>query len=90
MCVLEAMACSCPVITIKGAGAAEIVQHGIQGFIAERRDPEEYASYISKILENDALSKRMSLEAWKTALSYSWENHARKIANLCENLLHLH
>lgn len=81
MCILEAMACGCPVITIKGAGGAEIIQHGVQGFIAERRDPEEYVEYINSLLGTNA-SKNMSLEAWKTANTYSWENHVKKLMEI--------
>jgi phosphatidylinositol alpha-1,6-mannosyltransferase len=79
MCVLEAMACGCPVITIDGTGAAEIIKNGTQGFIVKNRDPKKYAQCIKLLLENNDLSRRISLEAWKTAQSYDWENHTKNL-----------
>ena len=47
--LIEAMACDLPVIASKNRGHAEIIQHGINGFLVEQNDAEEMAKYVLEI-----------------------------------------
>jgi glycosyltransferase involved in cell wall biosynthesis len=87
MSVLECMANACPVILQKELGASEIVEHSVQGFIVDGLDAEKFASYVSSLLSNPDLARKMGLEAWKLSKKYTWEAHTRKLVEAFEGSL---
>ena len=52
--LLEAMACSVPVITTPAGGIPELVRPGVDGIVTEGFDTEELASGIIDMLEDDS------------------------------------
>jgi glycosyltransferase involved in cell wall biosynthesis len=48
--VVEAFACGTPVVATRRGGPAEIVTHGIDGFLADPADAEAFAGYIAEAL----------------------------------------
>ncbi|MEM3480027.1 MAG: glycosyltransferase, partial [Candidatus Bathyarchaeia archaeon] len=84
MDILEGMANACPVVLNKKLGASEIVEHGTHGFIVSGFSAEEFACYISLLLENRSLVRKMGIEAWKLSKIYTWEEHAKKLASVLE------
>jgi glycosyltransferase involved in cell wall biosynthesis len=87
MSVLESMANACPVIVQKELGASEIVKHGINGFVVNGLDPDGFASYISTLLENRVLAKKMGLEAWQSSKIYTWARHAEELEKILKNFI---
>lgn len=70
---LEAMACGLPVITSVGNGGAEIVTHGVDGFVLQDpRDPEELAHILALLYEDPALRLQVGERAARTARKYTW------------------
>ena len=57
--LLEAMACSLPVVTTPAGGIPELVRPGKDGAVTKGFGQEEYAQTIIELLEND--TKRKSL-----------------------------
>ncbi len=55
--VLEAMALGLPVITRPVGGLKDFFEHGKMGFMTESKDPEVYAGFIKKLIENPELRK---------------------------------
>jgi len=56
--LLEAMACSKPLVATNVGGNAESVVHGETGFIVPTRNPEEMAKALKKFLENPGLREK--------------------------------
>jgi glycosyltransferase involved in cell wall biosynthesis len=65
---LEAMACGLPVIGCAGAGAAEVIQHGVTGFLVAPRDVGAVASALRAILGDDARREAMGRAARQYAV----------------------
>jgi len=49
--MVEQIACGKPLVSTNVSGASEIIKDGVNGFIVENRDPQEFALYMCKALE---------------------------------------
>lgn len=67
--VIEALACGTPVITYRRGGPAEIISHGVDGFIVESID--EAVSYIAQLPSLDPLVCRMTVETRYDTSAYA-------------------
>ncbi|PCK00002.1 MAG: hypothetical protein COA42_23960 [Alteromonadaceae bacterium] len=77
--VLEAMACHVPVIVSNTTGAAEVVEHGVNGFVLEALlDHEAFAGHINTMVNNPELRKSMGQSAFKTAEKNTWKHVVNK------------
>lgn len=63
--VMEAMACGIPVVAFNVGGIPDMVDDGINGFLAKLKSSEELAKGIELILSDEELRKRFSLAARK-------------------------
>jgi len=73
--VLEAMACRCPVIGTYSGGPEEIIDHGVNGFLAPVGDVEAIANYIIQVVTlAEADWAKLSTAAYTRAQSYTWED----------------
>ncbi|MEM3833358.1 MAG: glycosyltransferase family 4 protein [Thermoprotei archaeon] len=79
---LEAAAHGCPIIFPKGSGVTELFIHGEHGYFPKEGVTEEYAEYISRLLDDERLAWKMGYEAWNVAKNYTWENHARQLEDV--------
>lgn len=72
---LEAMACRCPVVSTRVGGPIDIVEQGVNGFLAPVGDVDALADHLFTVLSlpEDGW-KRMSDAALATATGYSWED----------------
>jgi glycosyltransferase involved in cell wall biosynthesis len=61
LAVLEAMACGLPVVCTDVGGAAEIIEHGVSGFLTPPGDADELSSRLDELLTNADLARRMGL-----------------------------
>lgn len=60
MSVIEALACGTPVIAMNHGAMPEIIEHGVNGFLANNE--EEFAAYMDRIDEIDPEACRASVE----------------------------
>lgn len=60
MAVIEALACGTPVIAMNRGAMPEIIEHGVNGFLAN--DEEEFAEYMARVDEIDPADCRASVE----------------------------
>ncbi len=51
--IMEAMACGLPILSTYHAGIPELVQDGINGFLANEKDIDQYYENMEKILHTD-------------------------------------
>lgn len=70
---LEAMASGLPSVVADATGSKSLVESGVNGYLAPPKNTVEFAALISKLIEDDNLTKRMSLAARQKALGYSWD-----------------
>jgi len=61
--ILEAMAAGLPIITTDQGAITESVIDGVNGFIVEKRNPEQIAEKIKLLIENPQLRQRMGRES---------------------------
>jgi glycosyltransferase involved in cell wall biosynthesis len=73
--LLEAMACRCPVVSTKVGGATDLIQEGVNGFLADVGDSKTLADRTVEVLQLDPDSwARMSDAAFATASRYTWDD----------------
>jgi glycosyltransferase involved in cell wall biosynthesis len=71
--VLEAMSYGRPVIVSDGAGAQDVVTHGVDGFVVPKRNPDAIADFIMTLKNDPARMEAMGKAAREKALLYSWD-----------------
>jgi glycosyltransferase involved in cell wall biosynthesis len=75
--VVEAMASAVPAIVTNAGGPKYLVEPGVSGIVA--RNPDAFVSSILELQRNPELRSRMSLNARKRALQFSWSSVFEKI-----------
>lgn len=82
MSVIEALACGTPVIAMKRGAMPEIIEHGVNGFLA--RNQEEFEKYMLRIDEIDPAVCRASVAEHfsTTAMAKNYAKQYRKVIKL--------
>jgi len=84
---LQAMASGLAPIISKEAGSSEIITEGYNGFILENPwEAKEIARKVNLLVEDEALRRRISLRAQKTASKYSWGKIAEETMKVYEEV----
>ena len=73
---VEAMAAGCVPVVINKGGQAEIVEHGVNGFLWDTLD--ELKDYTSRLMNDDELRRKMSHAARTRAQMFSRETFVTK------------
>jgi glycosyltransferase involved in cell wall biosynthesis len=83
--VMESNAVGTPVVATDADGLRDSVRHGETGYLVPDGDVDGFARRIGELLENDALSARMSAAALAWSQEFDWdragEDMARAIAD---------
>lgn len=58
--LIEALQCGLPVVTTSEGGIADMISEGRNGFITDKKNPQDLADKIRKILQDNELRGRMS------------------------------
>lgn len=81
--ILEAMACSTPVVATKKGGIPSLVKDGINGFLIKSKSSKHIAEACNKILQNDSLAQKMKENSRKfVEEKFSWHKIAKKYKNM--------
>ena len=83
---LEAAACGTPVVAAAVGGLRTLVAHGVSGYLVDGRDPDAYAAYVAKLLDDPAMAADMSVEATTRAQEYRWSITAARLRRLYADL----
>jgi glycosyltransferase involved in cell wall biosynthesis len=79
MVISEAMASGLPVITNREAGAAELIEHGVSGWLTEKPwDVDQIADGLNILANDPVLRKRMGDAARKAIEPYTWDRCAEE------------
>jgi glycosyltransferase involved in cell wall biosynthesis len=65
MVILEAMACSKPVIATNVGGVPLLIEHGKNGFLSRPKNSKELARFIRALCEDPSLGRKMGLRGRK-------------------------
>jgi D-inositol-3-phosphate glycosyltransferase len=76
---LEAAACGTPVVAASVGGLRSLVDDGRTGFLVEGRDPADFATPITQLLDDPALAAEMSTHAAMDSRRYSWSATAGRL-----------
>jgi glycosyltransferase involved in cell wall biosynthesis len=60
---VEAMAAGTPVICSTGAGASELIEHGVNGFIFEKHEPQSLVQAIDRLMSMSASARAQLAQA---------------------------
>jgi len=86
--VVEAEACGIPVVVSNVGGLPEVVKDGETGFIVPPMNAEATAEAIEKILLDDELRERLSVNARNFVLeNYNWNDNLRLITSIYNQAL---
>lgn len=70
--VLEAMASGLPVIGVNSGGVTDIIEHGVNGFLADPGNSSEIARYLDLLIDNSRLRQEISVNAHRSSKKWSW------------------
>lgn len=71
--ILEAMMAGLPIVSTEAITIPEFVQDGVNGYIAENKNPEDIADKVIKMIENEDRSKLGQKSAEIAAEKYTFE-----------------
>lgn len=84
----EAMACGLPVIMSSRTGVSTFITNGVDGLILEDPgDAEALAGMIRQLNDDRGLCDRLGARAAETARQFSWEQNARELAAIFEEVI---
>ena len=78
-----AMSCGCPIISTPMPHACEVLKNGT-GIIIDFKDAQQLANQVNYLLDNNQLTKNISLNGLHQMTPTSWENSAIAHAKLFE------
>ena len=85
--VLEAMAAGVPIIASAEGGPAEIIRHGIDGWLVPPRDPAALAEALQHLAADEDLRARLVAEGRRTAATYTAERTSAGILEVYRSVL---
>lgn len=71
--VLEAMASGVPAVVVDRGGPQDLIEPGVNGFVARANDVEQISDAVERLLTDAALRARMGAAARESAASRDWE-----------------
>lgn len=85
--LIEAMACDLPVVATKNRGHAEIVDHGVNGFLVELDDGDEMADCVLRLHDSPALRRALVTRARTDIQKYETNAAMQELADVIERNL---
>src|SRR5215475_15275365 len=70
---LEAMASGVPSVCTKATGSSSLVSHGVSGFLAAPDQEAECVGYLSRLISDAELRRRMGKTCVMHARAYDWD-----------------
>jgi D-inositol-3-phosphate glycosyltransferase len=84
---LEAAASGIPVVAAAVGGLPAVVEDGVTGFLVEGRDPLDWATPVSLLLDDSELAGAMGSRAAARSGRWSWSMTAARLRRLCADLV---
>jgi glycosyltransferase involved in cell wall biosynthesis len=88
MSLLEAMSCGCACVSTNTCMIPEIIEHGVDGFIYDPKEPEMFKNKIQELLDKEDYAKEIGQNARKKIQEmFSKQNFINSWNTLCEEIL---
>ena len=86
--VLEASACEKPVVVSNVSGFTEVVENGVTGYIVERKNIEQAAGVIIKLIENKKLRDELGIAGRKhVGQFFNWEDNVGEMIKIYKQFI---
>jgi glycosyltransferase involved in cell wall biosynthesis len=72
--LMEAMAVGLPVVCSKIRGNVDLIEHGINGFLVDPENSNDFARYIEKIISDETIQAEMSKKNLEYVKKYDKKN----------------
>lgn len=83
--VLEALASGIPAVVVDRGGPQDLVEHGVNGFVARANDVDDIADRLEPLLRDPSIRSRMARAARDSAASREWDEiNGRLISSYAE------
>lgn len=84
----EALACGCPVIATPNAGAEDLFEDGVQGFIVAPRDPAAIARRLQQLADTPDLGPTLGAAGRERIKRIGgWDNYSDRYIERCRTLI---
>jgi glycosyltransferase involved in cell wall biosynthesis len=80
--VAHAKAAGLPVLVTGNCDTADIIEHGVSGWVLPVRSPEVFASHLKSLHDDRAALAAMSQAAWQGSASRGWDAVAAETVSL--------
>ena len=77
--LFEYMAARKPIISSNIPAIRRIIQHGVNGLLAEPGDVKQLTEYVREVLEDEEFARRLGERAYERVRAYDWRERCRKI-----------
>lgn len=84
---LEAMSFQKPVIGVEGEGISELIEDGVNGFLAKPKDVESLTEKLLTLINNETLRKEIGVRGKETIQELTWKNNAKKYIEIYRSLI---
>lgn len=84
---LEALASGLPSVCADATGSRSLVEHGRSGFLASPGSVEEFAGYISRLIDDPEMRGEMAKAARDRGRTFSWDGTMDRILGYYDALL---
>ena len=74
--VIEAMASGLPCVIADGGGSRNFIQQGINGFLCQPNQADDYLDKITRLLQDSALHQQFTHEGLRYSRALSWDDLA--------------
>ncbi len=85
--LFEYAACGVPIVCSDLPSTREIIENGMNGLLVTPENEDELAEAITRILIDERLAKRLSVEGLRRVRSYSWRESTKKLEGVYERAL---
>jgi glycosyltransferase involved in cell wall biosynthesis len=86
--VLEAMAAGCPVVATRSGGPESIINHGLNGLLADVGDVDALANHVTRLLQDSALRRKLIRHGRETVSDqYKLETVSARLAKIYDEVL---
>ena len=84
--LFEYMAARKPIISSNIPAIRRIIQHGVNGLLAEPGDVKQLTEYVRKVLEDEEFARKLGERAYERVRDYDWKKRCQKILkHFCDN-----
>jgi glycosyltransferase involved in cell wall biosynthesis len=83
----EYLAIGVPIISYSAGANDEVLQHEHNALLVDSSAPRDYASAVTRVMEDATLARQLGAQAKRDSLQYTWEKRAERIVLLLQKVM---